>query len=295
MSIKKNQGPQWGPFLFVVNPHSGTNNDTSFLSVFDDAGIDYSVEVSTSPNHMLDLVRRAVSSGIQAVIAVGGDGTVHGIGKELMDTDVALGVIPTGSGNGIARHLGIPMDKNAAIKALFQPKIRRIDTLKVNDTCALGFGGLGFDGLIAERFSHSQGRGFGNYIKLCLEAFNEYASGNFNIDGKEQPAFSIIAANINQFGNDAFINPDAVDDDGLFELIKINHPPIASFPSLASRLFMRKFHQSKFVTVDKRGAVEILNLDKAHLQIDGEPYGTPSVVRVESNPSSLNVMIPTNV
>jgi diacylglycerol kinase (ATP) len=295
MSIEQNQGPQWGPFLFVVNPNSGTNNDTSFLSQFSLAGIEYSVEVSSSSSHMVELVKRAISSGIQAVIAVGGDGTVNGIGTELIDTDVALGVIPTGSGNGIARHLGIPMDKKAAIKALYQPKIRRIDSLKVNDTYALGFAGLGFDGLIAERFSHSQGRGFGNYIKLCLEALNEYASGNFNIDGKQQPAFSIIAANINQFGNDAFINPEAVDNDGLFELIKINHPPIASFPSLASRLFMRTFHESKFVTVDKRGAVEILNLDKAHLQIDGEPYGTPSVVRVESNPSSLNVMIPNNV
>ncbi len=295
MSIEKNQGPQWGPFLFVVNPHSGTNNDTSFLSVFDDAGIDYSVEVSTSPNHMLDLVRRAVSSGIQAVIAVGGDGTVHGIGKELVGTNVALGIIPTGSGNGIARHLGIPMDKKMAVRALFKPRIRQIDSLKINNTYALGFAGLGFDGLIAERFSRSEGRGFGNYIKLTLEAFNTYKSGRFKIEDKTESSFSIVLANINQFGNDAFINPEAIDDDGLFELIKIYHPPIASFPSLASRLFTRTFHESKFVTVQKVHDLEIINTDKAYLQIDGEPFGNPDIVRIECIPSSLNVMIPNHV
>jgi len=161
-----------GPFLFIGNPNSGVGGYLKFKSIFDSLELkNAQLAESTSKEHMLKLAREAKKNGYKVCVAVGGDGTVHGIASQLIGGDLALGIIPTGSGNGIARHLNISMDISTAIQQVLNGKPHSIDTITINGTYAIGFCGVGFDGYVAHLFDNISGRGFGNYIKLTLQAF----------------------------------------------------------------------------------------------------------------------------
>ncbi|MEZ4722734.1 MAG: diacylglycerol kinase family protein [Flavobacteriales bacterium] len=293
-----NQGLVEGPFLFVVNPNSGTGGYKQFVNLTRSIQSvrKFDLVESQSPQHSVELAQKAADHGYAAVVAVGGDGSVHEIGVQLIGTQTALGIIPTGSGNGIARHLGLSLQVGVAIREMLIGKTRTIDTLTVNNEKAIGFCGIGFDAHVANLFDKATERGFSNYVKLTMDAFNDYEATEFQMcstnHNKTIKAFTVILANINQFGNNAQINPKAIDDDGLFELVAVTPFPVTSFPSMASRLFMKSFHKSKFVSTEKLSEVVIKNPGNALLQIDGEPRGCVDQIKVEIAPKSLNVIIP---
>ncbi len=295
---KHNLGPLQGPFLFVVNPNSGTGAVNTFRKSIEKFDNDERIGVieSKSPEHSLELARSAQSRGYAAVIAVGGDGSVHEIAAELIGTAVALGIIPTGSGNGISRHLGIANQIPKAIDQMLKGKMRIIDTFKVNEEIAIGFSGIGIDAQVAKLFAETTERGFSNYVKLSIDAFTNYKPTSFTIkvddDKHTISAYSIVAANTSQFGNNAFINPQAKDDDGLIELIAVKAMPPAMLMPVASRLFLKSIHRSKWVDVLKAKRIEIENHDGAELQIDGEALGVRKKLIIEVNPQSLKVLTP---
>lgn len=288
-----------GPFLFIVNPRSGTGAVEVFRQEIKKLRQVRNFEVieSRSGEHSKELARTAKDRGFAAVVAVGGDGSVHEIGTQLIGSPVPLGIIPTGSGNGIARHLGISMRVKAATQQVLAGKTRAMDTFTLNGKAAIGFCGVGFDGHIARLFDGQRARGFSNYVKLVLRAFSSYSATSFQLEtgGEEQretKAYSITCANISQFGNNAYINPGACDDDGLLEVILVRPFPVLAFPLLASRLFLKSFDHSEYVSVTPLKRVTILNKGKAEVQIDGEPFGTPEELNFEAVPRSLNVIIP---
>lgn len=282
-----------GPFLFITNPKSGIGAFDEFkksIARFSNRP-DIKVVESKSEQHTESLCKSAVSDGYRSIVAVGGDGTVHSIGAQLINKDISFGIIPTGSGNGIARHLGISQHIPTAIKQILSSKSRLIDTLLVNEHPAIGFCGVGFDGYVAKLFDISGKRGFRNYINLSYKAYRSYQDKRYLIDGIELKAFSVIIANINQFGNDAFINAHAIDDDGKFEVITINRPPFHAAPSVASRLFLKTFHESRFVTRTSKSYLEIDNLELASIQIDGETLEPIQKLKINIVPKSLNVLV----
>lgn len=295
---KHNLGPLQGPFLFVVNPNSGTGAVNTFRKSIKKFDNDERIRVieSRNPEHSLELAHSAQSQGYAAVIAVGGDGSVHEIAAELIGTAVALGIIPTGSGNGISRHLGISNQIPKAIDQMLKGKMRIIDTFKVNEEIAIGFSGIGIDAQVAKLFAETTERGFSNYVKLSIDAFTNYKPTSFTIkvddDKHTIAAYSIVAANTSQFGNNAFINPQAKDDDGLIELIAVKAMPPAVLMPVASRLFLKSIHRSKWVDVLKAKRIEIENHDGAELQIDGEALGVRNKLIIEVNPQSLTVLTP---
>lgn len=291
-------GPIQGPFLFIVNPKSGTGGVNTFrksIASFSSSE-KFTVVESQSPEHSLDLARSADSKGYQAVIAVGGDGSVHEIGAQLIGSSIALGIIPTGSGNGISRHLGISNAIPKALDQMLNGKVRCIDTFLVNEQPAIGFSGIGIDAQVAKMFSEATERGFSNYVKLSIDAFTHYKPTDFkfNVDGTEYalPAYSLVCANTSQFGNNAFINPQAIDDDGYLEIIIIKAMPPAMLMPVASRLFLKSIHKSKWVDVLKGKRFEIQNLEGAELQIDGEALGVCKNLTFEVRPQSLMIITP---
>lgn len=287
-----------GPFLFIVNPKSGTGAYRQFQERIGQTGSPRPFEVveSQSPAHSIELAATAGQKGYGAVIAVGGDGSVHEIGAQLIGSEIALGIIPTGSGNGIARHLGISMPPAQAIQEMLAGKYRSIDTLVVNGRPVIGFCGVGFDGHVARLFSEASERGFSNYVKLTMDAISNYRPTHFEItlDDAQQAseALTVVCANITQFGNNAAINPQAVDHDGLLEVIEVKPFPVTSFPTLAARLFINTFHKSKFVNVRKANQIRIANKEAAEVQIDGEPFGSPDELIIAVKPKSLRVIVP---
>lgn len=293
------EGPQRGPFLCIVNPNSGTGASRKFIETIDSRpAVDgLNVIISESPAHSRYMAKSAEENGYKAVIAVGGDGSVQEIATQLIGSKVAFGIVPAGSGNGIARHLNISMNPEEALQQMLQGKQRVIDTFKVNETAAIGFSGLGLDGLVAKAFDEANERGFSNYVKLTMDLMLGYQATRFRISDAEGndaniEALSIVCANTSQLGNNAVVNATGKDDDGALELVIIQNTPPVQRMALASRLFLRSLHKSPVVEVKQSSRFVIENLDSVALQVDGETSGSPSMVTFEVVPKSLNVLIP---
>ncbi|MDP4662971.1 MAG: hypothetical protein NWQ55_11925 [Salibacteraceae bacterium] len=286
-----------GPFLFVVNPKSGTGLSQTFLEHIKTIKHQQAFEVivSKSSEHSVSIAKNAASNGFSAVIAVGGDGSVHEIGLELIHSNVALGIIPTGSGNGVSRHLGISNDVKAATKQMLSGSFKYIDTIKANEHRAIGFCGIGIDAHVASVFANSTERGFNNYMKLTIDAFSNYTPTPFDIMDSQLPiseAYTVVIANTSQFGNNAYINPKGKDDDGLLECVVIGKFPQLAFPELASRLFLKSIDKSKHVKVLRDKRFNIRNIGLAPFQIDGETIETANTFTFEVDPKSLKVIVP---
>ncbi|NQV52457.1 MAG: NAD(+)/NADH kinase [Flavobacteriales bacterium] len=297
--IEHTKGLRKGPFLCIVNPHSGTGSSRTFIQNIeqysDPERLD--IEISKSALHSIELTNRACEEGCEAVIAVGGDGTVQEIAAQLIGSQTALGIVPTGSGNGIARHLGISMEPSVALKEMLAGKRRSMDTFRVNDKPGIGFAGVGVDGYVARLFDETNERGFSNYIKLSLDAFLSYSSTRFRVhpmegDALDLNAMTVICANTSQLGNNAVVNATGVDDDGQLELILVKQLPTVNMMTLASRMFLSTLHKSPFVQVLTGRRFTLENLDMAELQVDGEVVETAPNLTFEVRPRSLHVLIP---
>ncbi len=257
---------------------------------------EHEVVISESGAHSVQLAREAGSKGFKAVVAVGGDGSVNEIGRQLIGSGIPMGIVPTGSGNGIARHFGISTKLSTAIRQAFRGHVKTIDTMCVNDEAAVGFCGVGFDGFVAQQFNAIGERGFSNYVKLTIDIFGSYEANSYALDfdgnQSEAEAYSVVVANARQFGNNAFINPTGREDDGFLELVIVRNFPKAAFASLASRLFLQNIHKSKYVETHRVTKVVIQNPGKEPLQIDGEYASSPKEVVVTIDPASLNILVP---
>ncbi|MEX2596024.1 MAG: diacylglycerol kinase family protein [Salibacteraceae bacterium] len=295
---KKQEGLIEGPFLFIVNPNSGTGTVKRFDDIIKNKQRDQAIEViiSQSPQHSIDLARSAASRGYSSVVAVGGDGSVREIGIQLINSDCPLGIIPTGSGNGIARHLGISMQMETAIEQVLNGKKRAIDTLLVNNKPAIGWCGTGIDGEVALAFDNATERGFSNYVKLSLDVLLTYKATPmkvlWNDQSKDFEAYTIVAANTTQYGNNAFINPKGKDDDGLLDLIVIKAMPTFAIMPLASRLFLKSITGSKWVEHIRSEKFTLINQGNAPCQIDGEPVNMEETITFEIVPKSLTIIEP---
>lgn len=297
-SISNRKGFAKGPFLFIVNPNSGTGMVQSFINKVEAfrSKADIKIEISKNGNHSVELAQNADKDGFEYVIAVGGDGSVHEIGVQLVNKKVALGIIPTGSGNGISRHLGISNNIDIATAQILQGNTKAIDIIKTDKDLAIGFCGLGIDAQVASIFAESKKRGFFSYVKLTVNAFNQYNPTEIEVITENyhqvHECYSLIIANISQLGNNAYINPQGIDDDGTMECIVIKKFPSLAFAELASRLFLKNIQKSEYIEIIRAKTIKINNLGLAPFQIDGETIKTANSFTFEVLPKALNVIIP---
>lgn len=285
--------------LFIANPVSGVSKKKNIEKLIgektDIKKFHYEFNYTQSPKHATELARNAVSKKFDIVVAIGGDGTVNEIGKGLIGTKTALAFLPIGSGNGLARHLKIPMNLEKAMNVINTGKIIPIDTAQINNEVFIGMAGIGFDAHIGWEFAKCGKRGFRNYIKIFLSEYPKYKAQDFEISihGKTifKNALLISFANGSQYGNNAVIAPEADLQDGFLDVCVLKNFPFYSVPHLAWRLFNKRMHESKYLEIFR--AKEILikqNSDRGH--IDGEPVLFGKEMKIKVNPLSLNVLIP---
>lgn len=246
------------------------------------------------PKHAFDLAQKASKEHMDVVVAVGGDGTINEVGTAIMGTDTKMGIIPCGSGNGLARSLGIPLSWKKAVVRLNEFRSRRIDTGTLNEFRFFNMAGMGFDAHISNEFAALKGRGLTGYVKKAFSEVLNYAPGQYklDIDGKvyEREAFMISFANSSQYGNDAHIAPKALLDDGIIDICIIKPFPLYLFISMGLRMFSKTSEQSKYVEIIKGESVRIESVTNTLVHIDGEAKMIEKEIFISVDPLSLSVL-----
>ncbi len=286
--------------LFLINPISGIGKQKTIEKYIDleldKNRINVDISYTQYKAHARELAADAVGK-YDAVVAVGGDGTVNEVASRLVGTDTALAIIPTGSGNGLARFLKIPLRLSKAIQSLNDFKIRKIDTLKVNQYCCVNVAGIGFDAHISHHFEGKKIRGLLGYLQLIAGEFAAYKPDYYqlNIDGHiyKRRAFLVSFANSSQYGNNIHIAPNAKIDDGLIDVSIINEFPKIETPVMLLSLLDKSIHKHDKDEVILAKDIVINHSSGILAHIDGEPVDLGNEARVKILPLSLNVVVPT--
>jgi diacylglycerol kinase (ATP) len=287
--------------LFIVNKYSGTGYQPAVEGRITDAcaaaDVECTIEFTRARGHATELAREGVEKRFGSVIAVGGDGTVNEVARGLVGTAVPMGIIPKGSGNGLGRHLGIPVTIGPALDALFKSKPLAMDTFTVNGHLSLNVSGIGFDGHIANLFGKDKKRGLTGYIKLTANEFFRFKEFDFqlHINGQVLPrkAFVMAIANSSQYGNNARIAPAASVCDGLLHLSILKKVPPYRLDFIYN-FFAGKVHRSRYCEVIETKSFTITTPQPVSYHIDGEPSGTTSHFDIQLNPCSLNMLVPSH-
>jgi YegS/Rv2252/BmrU family lipid kinase len=282
-------------FHFIVNPNAGSKNKAKYTKLIqliksNDAHI---IWETTEPLEAVDFAKKALEQGATRIIAVGGDGTINEVASVLVGKSIALGIIPVGSGNGLARHLNIPLNyKKAFQKALVGATIK-IDVGHINNRPFFCTAGIGFDAAVAHRFANSKGRGLLNYIKATIITLFKYKPIQVSINNAPvENIFSLSIANANQFGNNAFISPFSNIQDGQLELVKIGILNKLQAGIIAVRLFKKSIHHSNDVHIIACKTASIYYVKNAPIHIDGENLVTDNeLLNITISPFALNVIV----
>ncbi|MBD2716838.1 diacylglycerol kinase family lipid kinase [Microvirga sp. STR05] len=288
--------------LFVLNPVSGDINkaelEGSIVSYCTERGRTAAFHHTTGHQDLRHLKERLQQHAYDAVFAAGGDGTVSLVGEALQNTQVPLGILPLGSGNGLSKDLGIPQELPGALRLIWEHEQRTMDTLQVGGHFAAHLADLGFNALVVERFDKGDTRGPGAYVRIATQEYLGYEPATYSIETDreswEGPAFMLTIANANTFGSNVIINPDSRIDDGEFEICLIEPFPGAAAPGILYRLYTSDFDAS-FYTRRLRcrhARITVPGQTEALIQIDGEPRRLPVPVEVEIKPRSLRVLVP---
>lgn len=286
--------------LFIINPISG-GKDKLKIPALIDANLDRSkfnanFAFTEYVGHASEIAEEAAGKNFDVIVAVGGDGTINEIASKVMQQHKILGVLPFGSGNGLARFLKIPMNTVKALKVINNCKVSVIDTATFNDKCFFNMAGMGFDAHISSVFAGNKGRGLSGYVKLGLQEVLSYKPQTYRlvIDGKEyvRKAFVISVANSSQYGNNAHIAPTASVTDGLLDVCIVKEFPMYKLPVLAYEMLSSKTDNSKLVEIIKGKNINISRVKEDAIHIDGEPFFMGTEIAVSVNPLSLNIITP---
>ena len=287
----------------IINPISGVGSKDRIQDAISsrcvNKGISVNILHSEYAGHATELTRRAIDDGADCVIAVGGDGTVNEIARNLLHSDVVLGIIPKGSGNGLARELGIPMDSRSALDVVFSNNVSVIDACKANDNIFFCTCGVGFDAAITVEFAKEKRRGSLTYVKDIVEKYLDYKPEvyelHINDDKITEQAFLIACANASQYGNNAYIAPNADISDGKIDVTILSSFNALDIGPLAIQLFSKTIDKNSKIKTYRTGKARIVRQKEGVMNIDGEPVMTTKDVEVSVISSSLKVFTPPNL
>ncbi|HUG09938.1 MAG TPA: diacylglycerol kinase family protein [Opitutaceae bacterium] len=284
----------------ILNPNSGANRNRprlreSLEQWAVDAGLDAEICPTVRVGHAREIAHEA-SKQFDCVVAVGGDGTVNEVACGAMESGVPVGIIPCGSGNGLARHLRIPMNPRAAMRVLASGQIRTIDTGTANGHRFVTAMGVGFDAEITRRFNEMPTRGLSSYVSIGTRLFFSYKPGHYTVSSGDRSVkltpFLVSVANSDQLGNNARIAPRARVDDGVLDLVALEPPGIFSSLGMAVRLFTGSLDRARGVTRMAGTRFEIRREGDGVIHVDGETRTAGPVIEVEVHPGSLRVIVP---
>ena len=287
----------------IINPISGVGSKDRLHDVISsrciNRGIAVNIVYTEYAGHATELTHKAIDDNADCVIAVGGDGTINEIAKNLLHSDVVLGIIPKGSGNGLARELNIPMDTRSALDVIFSNNISVIDACKANDNIFFCTCGVGFDAAISVEFAKEKRRGSLTYVKDIVEKYLDYKPEVYELQIDDntimEQAFLIACANASQYGNNAYIAPNADISDGKIDVTILSSFNALDIGPLAIQLFSKTIDKNSKIKTYRTSKARIVRQNEGVMNIDGEPIMTTKDVEVSVISSSLKVFTPINL
>ena len=281
--------------LFILNPGSGVPPLNFVVSKdLDRRKHELCLQKSHSKEATGNLIKENFENH-KVFIAAGGDGTVHTVATELVNTSKILGVFPLGSGNGFAKEFGFRMNIRSLLSDIKKAESMNIDVIEINDKMCLNVAGIGLDSFVAHSFNNLRLRGFIPYLWLTLKTFLQLRPFKVSIEVGEEEVISeelfvLTIANTRQFGNNAFIAPDALPNDGMMDIVLVKPFPKILGPVFIIRLFTKRINNSRYVRHLKTDKEVVIKTDETRFHIDGEPFCMSGKVSIRIKREILKVL-----
>ncbi len=285
---------------FIVNPISGTQSKEHVLNLLDEkmdkARYTWEVIYTERAGHAVEIAAQQARQKTDVVVAIGGDGTINEIARSLVHTETALGIIPCGSGNGLARHLHIPMAPRKALEILNEGYSDIIDYGKINGVDFFCTCGMGFDAFVSLKFAHAGKRGLLTYLEKTLQESLKYHPETYELETEDgisrYKAFLIACGNASQYGNNAYITPQATLTDGLLDVTILEPFTVLDVPALAFQLFNKTIDQNSRIKTFRCRKLRIHRTAPGVVHFDGDPMHAEEDVNIEIIQHGLRVIVP---
>lgn len=296
MSVEKKK------ILFIINPISGVYRKEQvpekIARYIDYTQFYYSIRATQYAGHATEIAREAIAEGYKMIVAVGGDGSINEVANALIGTDAVLGIIPYGSGNGLALHLGMTArNVKAALDVLNTGKVVKMDAVKTNIRYFLSCAGFGYDAHAARRFRSQKIRGLFSYFLAGLREALWYfkpIQSKVEIDGQilEQEFYLFTAFNSSQYGYNVGFLPTASVHDGMMDVMSVKSFPLRRLLLVFFLMFNKRSDLVREAQTFRAKKIKIYGNPKMVYQLDGDHYVFHDDVEMEVVPDALNVMIP---
>lgn len=281
-----------------MNPISGTSDkkDIPYLieELLDKEQFDYSIRETEYAGHAYEIAKESKEQGIDIVVAVGGDGTVNEVGRALVHSNTALGIIPTGSGNGLARHLLIPIKIKGAIQVLNDCEITDLDYGIINEHPFFCTCGVGFDAFISEKFAEAGKRGPITYLENILKEGLKYEPETYEIEAEngtiKKKAFLISCANASQYGNNAYIAPQASMSDGMIDVIIMEPFDALEASQISIEMFNKTLDKNNKIKTFRSKEIKIYRKAPGVIHYDGDPIDTGKEIVVTVKEKGIKIL-----
>ena len=283
---------------FIVNPISGTNSKDALPDileqVLDKKRFEWRIVYTEYAGHAAVLARECVDAGVDVVAAVGGDGTVNEVARSLVHSKTALAIVPCGSGNGLARHLCLPMDMKKAVGIINECCIDEFDYGIINDLPFFCTCGMGFDAFISLKFAEAGKRGPITYVENVLKEGLKYKPETYEVSdetgARKYKAFLIACANASQYGNNAYIAPGATMKDGEMDVVIMEPFDVLDAPQIAADLFMKTFGNNSKIKTFRAKQIHIHRKEPGAIHFDGDPIMTDADIDVHIEPGGIKIV-----
>ena len=281
-----------------MNPISGTSDKKNIPylieELLDKEQFDYSIRETEYAGHAYEIAKESKEQGIDIVVAVGGDGTVNEVGRALVHSNTALGIIPTGSGNGLARHLLIPMKIKGAIQVLNDCEITDLDYGIINEHPFFCTCGVGFDAFISEKFAEAGKRGPITYLENILKEGLKYEPETYEIEAEngtiKKKAFLISCANASQYGNNAYIAPQASMSDGMIDVIIMEPFDALEASQISIEMFNKTLDKNNKIKTFRSKEIKIYRKAPGVIHYDGDPIDTGKEIVVTLKEKGIKIL-----
>lgn len=284
--------------LFVVNPISGGLNKGRLPEMIckhlDRAVFDPELFYTSLKLNAVQITQTAIDEKFDIVIAAGGDGTMNQVAQKLIGTNIKMGILPLGSGNGLARHLNIPLNLSNAIGFINRQSSQPIDTIRINDKYSINCIGIGFDAFVAYHFSKLPKRGLQTYVSTTIKQFKNYRRQHYELTVDNRVlngnAALVTFANSSQWGNNFYIASSADIQDGKIDVTIINDLNYKNFMQLGYRLLTKTLHRSKQAEMYRAEKIKLFLPENTPMHIDGEPMLSKGLFEIGIVPGSLHIL-----
>lgn len=285
--------------VFITNPISGTISKAGIPGLvkehLDNSRFSYEFVATQFPGHATELAQESVNRGVDIVCAIGGDGTVNEVGRALVGTASAMAILPCGSGNGLARHLMLPMDLKRCIEIINLDTVESLDSGIINGHPFFCTCGMGFDAFISMKFAEAGKRGLMTYVEKMLREGLSYKPETYEIvdemGSQTYKAFLISAANASQYGNNAYIAPHASMSDGLLDVIIMQPFSLIDAPQVTLEMLNKTIDKNVNIRTFKARHVHIHRSKPGLIHYDGDPLMSDADVDIVVKPKSINLVV----